>query len=160
MNVQLTPRQREILRRVVEEYVATGQPVGSKGLVERAELDVSPSTVRTELAELEGLGLLTHPHTSAGRVPTDRGYRLYADDVLDKLEPRSTAGPLIEAPAVRNELEAVMQQATEMLADATHRAGRVARRGDEREQARRASRPARCVTSRCCCCSRRWRWSC
>ena len=82
----LTPRQREILRRVVEEYVATGQPVGSKGLVERAELDVSPSTVRNELAELEGFGLLTHPHTSAGRVPTDRGYRLYAGDLLERLE--------------------------------------------------------------------------
>lgn len=116
--MQLTQRQREILRRVVEEYVSTGQPVGSKGLVERAELEVSPSTVRTELAELEGFGLLTHPHTSAGRVPTDSGYRLYADDLLDRLEPRSAAGPL-EPPAVRAELEAVMQQATEMLADAT-----------------------------------------
>jgi heat-inducible transcriptional repressor len=119
VDVQLTPRQREILRRVVEEYVATGQPVGSKGLVERAELDVSPSTVRNELAELEGFGLLTHPHTSAGRVPTDGGYRLYADDLLDRLEPRSADGPAFETPAVRSELEAVMQQATEMLADAT-----------------------------------------
>ncbi len=117
--MQLTPRQREILRRVVEEYVATGQPVGSKGLVERAELDVSPSTVRNELSELEGFGLLTHPHTSAGRVPTDSGYRLYADDLLDRIEPRAAGGPPFEAPAVRTELEAVMQQATEMLADAT-----------------------------------------
>ncbi len=119
MNVQLTPRQREILRRVVEEYVATGQPVGSKGLVERAELDVSPSTVRNELAELEGFGLLTHPHTSAGRVPTDRGYRLYAADLLERLEPRPSGGPSLAAPAVRTELEAVMQEATETLADAT-----------------------------------------
>ncbi len=118
VNVQLTPRQREILRRVVEEYVATGQPVGSKGLVERAELDVSSSTVRNELAELEGFGLLTHPHTSAGRVPTDSGYRLYAGDLLERLEPRP-AGESFAAPAVRTELEAAMQQATEMLADAT-----------------------------------------
>ena len=59
--MELTPRKREILRRVVEEYVATGQPVGSRALVERAELSVSPSTVRNELAELETLGLLTHP---------------------------------------------------------------------------------------------------
>ncbi len=117
--MQLTPRQREILRRVVEEYVATGQPVGSKGLVERAELDVSPSTVRNELAELEGFGLLTHPHTSAGRVPTDRGYRLYAGDLLERLEPRPSARASFAAPAVRTELEAVMQEATEMLADAT-----------------------------------------
>src|SRR3990172_3219614 len=68
--MELSPRKREILRRVVEEYVATGQPVGSKVLVERSRMDVSPSTVRTELAELEGLGLLTHPHTSPPPLPT------------------------------------------------------------------------------------------
>ena len=75
VDVHLTARQQEILRRVVEEYCAGGQPVGSKSLVERAGLDVSPATVRAELAELESLGLLTHPHTSAGRVPTESGYR-------------------------------------------------------------------------------------
>ena len=81
----LSERQGGILRRVVEEYVATGQPVGSKHLVERAGMRVSPATVRNELAELERLGLLTHPHTSAGRVPTDRGYRARwaADGVPD-----------------------------------------------------------------------------
>src|SRR5439155_12783082 len=66
---ELTPRQRRILAFVVSEYVTTGQPVGSKHLVERAGLTVSPSTVRNEFAELEARGLLTHPHTSAGRVP-------------------------------------------------------------------------------------------
>src|ERR687885_2961549 len=88
MQTDLTPRQREILGRVVEEYVATGQPVGSKHLVERSQLSVSSSTVRYELAELEGMGFLTHPHTSAGRIPTDRGYRLYVDALLERLEPR------------------------------------------------------------------------
>ena len=73
VNVQLTPRQKAILRHVVEEYVESGHPVGSKTLVERGGLDASPSTVRAELAELENLGLLTHPHTSAGRVPTESG---------------------------------------------------------------------------------------
>src|SRR5262249_12621684 len=63
--IELSPRKREILRRVVEEYVATGQPVGSRALVEHSGLGVSSSTVRGELAELESLGLLTHPHTSA-----------------------------------------------------------------------------------------------
>ena len=81
--VELTDRQRDILRGVVEEYIATAQPVGSKHLVERAGLRVSPSTVRSELAELERLGLLTHPHTSAGRVPTDRGYRVFVDLLLE-----------------------------------------------------------------------------
>jgi heat-inducible transcriptional repressor len=67
---ELTGRQRALLRGVVEEHIATGQPVGSKTLLERTGLRVSSSTVRSELAELERLGLLTHPYTSAGRVPT------------------------------------------------------------------------------------------
>ena len=92
--LQLSERQREVLRRVVEEFVGTGQPVGSKTLVERADLRVSPSTVRAELAELENLGLLTHPHTSAGRVPTERGYRYFADELLGRLEPKPAAFPL------------------------------------------------------------------
>ena len=115
---ELTGRQREILRRVVEEYVTTGQPVGSKGLVERSGMNVSPSTVRNELAELEGLGLLTHPHTSAGRVPTDRGYRFYVDRLLERLEPRPASFPL-DLTAARSEVEAALQATTEMLSQVT-----------------------------------------
>ncbi len=88
MTVPLTERQRALLRLVVEEYVATGQPLGSRTLVERAALGVSPSTARADLAELERLGLLTHPHTSAGRVPTESGYRAYVDELLARDEPR------------------------------------------------------------------------
>ena len=116
--VELTPRKREILRRVVEEYVATGQPVGSKALVERSGLDVSPSTVRSELAELEALGLLTHPHTSAGRVPTDGGYRLYAEELVTAIDGRPGPPP-IDVSAMRNELETALQQTTEALSQAT-----------------------------------------
>src|SRR5829696_1532768 len=90
----LSDRQRDILARVIEEYVATGQPVGSRYLVERAGLSVSPSTVRNELAELEGRGLLTHPHTSAGRVPTERGYRFYADELLAHQDAKPGTFPL------------------------------------------------------------------
>ena len=90
---ELSERQREILSRVVEEYVATSAPVGSKALVERAGFGVSPSTVRAELAELERLGLLTHPHTSAGRVPTEAGYRVYVDGLLARQEPRPARVP-------------------------------------------------------------------
>jgi heat-inducible transcriptional repressor len=114
----LTERQREILLRVVEEYVTTGQPVGSKRLVEGAGLKVSASTVRGELAELESRGLLTHPHTSAGRVPTDRGYRLYVDGVLEGLERRPGPFPL-DLPAVRGEVEATLQATTEVLSNLT-----------------------------------------
>ncbi len=114
----LTDRQSAILYSVVEEYVATGQPVGSKTLVARGGIDVGPSTVRMELAELEQRGLLRHPHTSAGRIPTDRGYRLYVDGLLDHLEPRAPKFPL-DLAAGRGEVEAALQATTEMLSQLT-----------------------------------------
>ena len=116
--VELTPRQREILRRLVEEYIATGQPVGSKHLVERAGLRVTPSTVRNELAELERLGLLTHPHTSAGRVPTEQGYRLFVRGVLDRLEPRPGA-LAIDLTGAGTEVDSALQATTEALSHVT-----------------------------------------
>ncbi len=106
----LTDRQREVLRHVVEEFVATGQPVGSKHLVERGSLQVSPSTVRSELAELEQLGLLTHPHTSAGRVPTESGYRYYAAQLLQRLEPPEAPGLPLEP--LETELESALRSTT------------------------------------------------
>jgi heat-inducible transcriptional repressor len=114
----LPQRQRDILRLVVEEYVATGQPVGSKTLVECAGLGVSPSTVRSELAELESQGLLTHPHTSAGRVPTEHGYRYYADRLLERLDPHPAGFPL-DLTSVRDEVDDVLQATTEMLSELT-----------------------------------------
>src|SRR5438105_11198060 len=118
VNVQLTLRQREILRRLVEEHVATGQPVGSKTLVDRAGLHIAASTVRAELAELESLGLLTHPHTSAGRVPTETGYRYYADELLHRLDPRPQDFPL-DLHEAGGEVEAALQATTEMLSQVT-----------------------------------------
>ena len=117
MSVPLTDRQRQLLFSVVEEYVATRQPVGSKTLVERTALPVSPSTVRAELADLERLGLLTHPHTSAGRVPTEAGYRLYVDGLLAQ-ESRPGSFPLGLASA-RAEVEEALQTTTEMLSQVT-----------------------------------------
>ena len=70
-SVELSERQRELLLKTLEIYISTGAPVGSHALSE--EVDASSSTIRAELAQLESLGLLGHPHTSAGRVPTDRG---------------------------------------------------------------------------------------
>ncbi len=118
MNSELSERQSAILQRVVEEYLASGQPVGSKTLVARGGLTVSPSTVRSEFAELELRGLLMHPHTSAGRVPTDRGYRIYVDGLLEHLEPRPPEFPL-ELAAGRGEVEAALQATTEMLSQLT-----------------------------------------
>src|SRR5439155_21960177 len=115
--IDLTPRKREILRRVVEEYVLTGLPVGSKHLVEQGGLGVSTSTVRSELAELERWGLLSHPHTSAGRLPTERGYRVYAAELIERVEPRP--GLALELGADSSELEPALQAATERLSELT-----------------------------------------
>ena len=114
----LTARQRAILRGVVEAYVAGRQPVGSRTLVERTGLDVSTSTVRAELAELERRGLLTHPHTSAGRVPTEQGYRYYADRLLERLDPQPGGFPL-DLTKARNEVDSALRATTEMLSELT-----------------------------------------
>ena len=78
----LTPRQELLLRKVVEGFSTTGQPVGSKALAADPDISCGPSTIRNELAVLEELGLLAHPHTSAGRAPTDAGHRYYVDRLL------------------------------------------------------------------------------
>jgi len=79
---ELDPRARQVLGAVVREYIATAEPVASTQLVRGYKLDVSPATVRNELAALEEAGLLTHPHTSAGRVPTDLGYRYFIESLM------------------------------------------------------------------------------
>ena len=75
----LEDRRLAVLRAIVEDYVATHEPVGSKALVERHNLGVSPATIRNDMAALEDEGYIAQPHTSAGRVPTDLGYRLFVD---------------------------------------------------------------------------------
>jgi heat-inducible transcriptional repressor len=88
--MSLDERKLEVLRAIVEDYVATEEPVGSRALVERHHLTVSPATVRNDMAVLEEEGYIRQPHTSAGRVPTDRGYRLFVDR-LSRIKPLSTA---------------------------------------------------------------------
>jgi heat-inducible transcriptional repressor len=117
--LRLSQRQELILARVVEEYVSTGSPVGSKTLVERMGLDVSSSTVRYELAVLEEQGLLMHPHTSAGRVPTDAGYRLFVDRLLDRLEARPAELDL-DLSGLESQVDSALRATTEALADLTH----------------------------------------
>jgi len=91
-------RSQAILRAVIEEYVTTAQPVGSVALVERYGLGVSSATVRNILAELEMAGLLTHPHTSAGRVPTDAGYRFFVESIAE-----TVALPAVEQLMIRHQ---------------------------------------------------------
>jgi heat-inducible transcriptional repressor len=117
--VQITARQSFILRKVVEGHLELDQPVGSKWLAALVDVPWGPSTIRSELARLEEGGLLQHPHTSAGRVPTDLGYRHYVDEVLAEGNlpvPR----PEIELPAVRREVEEAMRATTEQLSQMTN----------------------------------------
>lgn len=112
----LTPRQEVILRTVVETHIASGAPVGSKNIAGREGIDFASSTVRYELARLEELGHLNHPHTSAGRVPTDRGYRYYVDTILTR-DPPTAPPALIETALDLGEIQREVDAALERLAD-------------------------------------------
>lgn len=92
----LGEREREVLRAVIQEYISTGDPVGSSQLARKSEFDVSAATMRNVMADLEDLGFIEKPHTSAGRVPTDRGYRFYVDALLKLREPGPQEREMIE----------------------------------------------------------------
>ena len=110
-----------LLKMVVEGHVKLGQPVGSKWLSQQADVSWSPSTIRYELAELEGLGYLNHPHTSAGRVPTDAGYRFFADSLLRESSPLPERWGRfeLELSTMRREVESAMRATTETLSQVT-----------------------------------------
>jgi heat-inducible transcriptional repressor len=117
--VALTPRQTFLLRKVVEAHRDLDQPIGSKWIAEQGDVPWGPSTVRGELAKLEEVGLLEHPHTSAGRVPTDRGYRVYVDELM-------TGGALpvprkrLELTTMRREVDEAMRATSEQLSQVTN----------------------------------------
>ena len=115
----LTERQEQILDLAVDAYLKTGTPVGSRAIAERADFDWGPSTVRAELAALEREGYLTQPHTSAGRVPTDAGYRRYADDLIEsRVRTSRPEVPGAGLSQVRREVEEALQETTAALAQA------------------------------------------
>ena len=119
----LNERRRLVLQALVEEYIHSGQPVGSRSLVERHHIDCSPATVRSELAALEETGYVFQPHISSGRIPTDLGYREFVDEIMN------TVGALPELDAeemdrryreVAGEIDDLMRQTSSMLAHLTH----------------------------------------
>ena len=116
----MSTRRLEILRAIVEEYVQTQEPVGSKAIADRKKLGISPATIRNEMAVLEEEGLITQPHTSAGRIPTDQGYRVFVDK-LAEVKPLSSA----ERRAIETFLEGaldlddVLTRTVRLLADVT-----------------------------------------
>ncbi len=115
-------RKDRILAIVIGQYIKTVSPVGSQFITEQYKLDVSPATVRNILAELEEEGYLTHPHTSAGRMPTTQGYRYYVDHLMNEIqlleeEKRHIEG---ECRRYRNQLEQLMEMTSQALSDLTH----------------------------------------
>ncbi|UVJ37835.1 heat-inducible transcriptional repressor HrcA [Arthrobacter sp. CJ23] len=115
------PRKLEVLRAIVEDYVHSREPVGSKALVERHHLGVSSATIRNDMAVLEEEGLIAAPHTSAGRIPTDKGYRLFVDRI-SAVKPLSAAErraihSLLEGP---DELEDILERTVRLLSQLTN----------------------------------------
>ncbi len=121
---KLTPRQETILELVVREFVNTAEPVGSKRLVETYRLGFSPATVRNEMKRLESLGYLTHPHTSAGRIPTHKGYRYFVQHLLPETRLPSTLRRTIRHQffQVQGDMDQWMQLSASVLARTAHSA--------------------------------------
>jgi heat-inducible transcriptional repressor len=123
---ELSTRARDIFRLVVEGYLTSGQPVGSKTLASERGLNLSPASIRSVLAELETLGLLAAPHTSAGRMPTDSGLRLFVDGMMQVAEPSAQERLVIEKRlAAPGPIETALEATSSLLSDISGAAGMV-----------------------------------
>ncbi len=120
-NMRLASRKEIILAAVVESYILTGEPVGSKALQAEFEMNISSATIRNELAELTANGFLAQPHTSAGRIPTDAGYRYYVDNLLKSKKLSRSAKERISAQMGNNpeSPESILKTASELIAEVT-----------------------------------------
>lgn len=117
MITELNERSREILRRIIESYVETGEPVGSRTLSKRFSMDLSPATIRNVMSDLEESGLLFSPHTSAGRMPTDAGLRLFVDGILElgNLTETERKAIDVQCAGTQSNLEGLLEDATSAL---------------------------------------------
>jgi heat-inducible transcriptional repressor len=119
---EIDDRTRDVLKAVVQEFITTGEPVGSNQLTRRGDFEVSPATMRNVLAELEELGFLEKPHTSAGRVPTDQGYRFFVDSLLQLSDPTPKERKAIEEGLSATTIEERLQEAGKVLHQLSHHA--------------------------------------
>jgi len=122
----LTDRQREILFSVIKIHIATGEPVGSLLLAERLRERLSSATIRNIMAELEEAGYLTHPHTSAGRIPTDKGYRYYVDNMLKPSRPSKSDQDVIRRELLSEEMlgvDQLMERTSHLLSQLSENVG-------------------------------------
>lgn len=120
--MELNDRKLKILQAIIKDYIYTAEPVGSRTLTKRYDLGVSPATIRNEMADLEDLGYLMQPHTSAGRIPSDKAYRLYVDTLMEIKKIASAQRDYIKSNMIRQfgELEQLLQYSSRVLAELTN----------------------------------------
>lgn len=119
--MQLDDRKNKVLQAVIEDYVATAEPVGSRTIARRYQLGVSPATIRNEMSDLEELGFLQQPHTSAGRIPSDRGYRYYVDCLMEARDVAETDQDVIRKAFERKirEIDTLVRETARLLSETT-----------------------------------------
>jgi len=122
--MDLNERSRSILSAIIQSYVSNAEPVGSRTITKRFELGISPATVRNIMSDLEDMGLLAQPHTSAGRIPTDKAYRFYIDTLLEVRQPTLMEEELVQSyPLPREDFPRLMQETTKLLSGLSHYTG-------------------------------------
>ena len=119
--MELDERKKKILQAVIRNYLETGEPVGSRTISKYTDLNLSSATIRNEMADLEEMGYIFQPHTSAGRIPSDKGYRFYVDAMMEEkerefAEMREMKGVLVER---QNKVETLLKQVARVLAQNT-----------------------------------------
>jgi heat-inducible transcriptional repressor len=123
-NPPLSERERLILTAIIEDYISTAEPVGSRTITKRPQVNVSAATIRNIMADLEELGLLMQPHTSAGRIPTDRAFRFYVDRLVRMRRPTVREQDQLESPLKQpGDVQHVMEEATRHLSTLSHLTG-------------------------------------
>lgn len=120
--MDLNERKLQILQAIIADFISTGEPVGSRTLSKNPDIEVSAATIRNEMADLEEMGYLTHPHTSAGRVPSDKAYRLYVDEFMDTSDLPDDRKEAIreKLSETRTELDATIEHAAQLLSEMTN----------------------------------------
>ena len=120
--MQMDERKRRILRAIVQDYIATAEPIGSRTIARKFDLGVSPATIRNEMADLEELGFIEQPHTSAGRIPSDAGYRYFVDCLMDPQTLNEEEKEIIERESTRriHEIQEVITHTSKLLSELTN----------------------------------------
>ena len=119
VDTELDERKRKILKAIIQTYLETGEPVGSRTISKYTDLNLSSATIRNEMSDLEEMGYILQPHTSAGRIPSDKGYRLYVDELMREKEQEvaDIKNMVIEKT---DRMEKVLQQVVKVLAASTN----------------------------------------